>query len=105
MQNIIAFVGTECISDIAATPSASSILTIALTPDNLSEHVIQSQAFRLSEVSHSEPEASSNSVVSCTQVRKWKRMRKREDCEGDDSDNIIRKTAIVPQNDANVSGT
>ena len=97
MQNIIAFVDTEDISDTAATSSASSIPTIALTPDDPSVHVLQSQASSLTEVSHSEPGASAGSVVSCTSVRKGKRKRKRVDCSDDDSDNIIKKLTIVQE--------
>ena len=89
MQNIISFVDTEYISDTPATPSASSVTTIALTPDDTSVHVVQSQASSLTEVSHSEPGTLAGSVVSNTPVRKGKKKRKRVDCEDDDSDNII----------------
>ena len=89
MQNIISFFDTEYISDTPTTSSASSVTTIALTPDDPSVHVVQSQASSLTEVSHSEPGTSAGSVVSYTPVRKGKKKRKRVDCEDDDSDNII----------------
>ena len=97
MQNIISFVDTEYISDTPATPSASSIPTIALTPDDPSVHVVQSQVSSLTEVSHSEPGTSAGSVVSYTPVRKGKKKRKRVDCEDDDSDNIILKMTLVQE--------